>query len=206
MKQFKLKVLLLSITVLLSGCAMYYRPINPPKLNYQNQSNQNGIELAYEYNVLLKKGNKKYSNKELKSNIDLVAVKITNNTDSTITIGDNVAFFSDSMLLNLVEPIKINRTLEQSLTGYLLYMLFTPVNIEYTSNHVYAKLSIGFLLGAGLTIGNMVTASTANRDFLKELKKYNLINKEIKAGETVYGIVGVNTGGFSPLMVKKIKK
>jgi len=206
MKKLNQKAIILCISVLLSGCAMYYRPINPSKLNYKNINTQNGIELAYKYDVLQESGNKKYSKKEFKSDINLVAIKITNNTDSTITIGDNVAFFSDSTLLNPIEPITVNKVMQQSSTGYLLYLLFSPVNIRYTSNNFSVKLSIGFLLGAGLTIGNMVIASTANKNFLKELKKYNLINKEIKAGETTYGIIGVNIGGYSPLTIKRIKK
>jgi hypothetical protein len=48
----------------------------------------------------------------------------------------------------------------------------------------------------------MVGAGGANQNFLKELNTFNLINKTIKPGETVYGIIGIRDIGYNPINIK----
>ena len=65
------KVLLFTIAILFSGCAMYYRPISPEKLNYNILEKNDGIEFSYRYDVLKERGNKKMGKKELKSSVKI---------------------------------------------------------------------------------------------------------------------------------------
>lgn len=57
MKKSKLNFLTFTLVILLSGCAATYKPINPPALNYNSHDTQDGIALAYKYDVLREKGN-----------------------------------------------------------------------------------------------------------------------------------------------------
>ncbi len=45
----------------------------------------------------------------------------------------------------------------------------------------------------------MIIAGTANSNLEMELQQYNLINKTIPAGETVYGLIGVVDFGYNPI-------
>jgi hypothetical protein len=47
----------------------------------------------------------------------------------------------------------------------------------------------------------LILASSANKRFEKELCLYN-INKDIKNGQTVYGLVGFRDIGYDPLSLK----
>jgi len=48
----------------------------------------------------------------------------------------------------------------------------------------------------------MLIAGDANTKLLDELRLYNLIGRDIKPGETVYGIIGVRDIGYSPITVE----
>jgi len=207
MQTFKQQVFLICLIFIFSGCASLYKPIEPQKLSYQNSNSNNDIELAYKYDVLREKKNKKYAKKEFKHNLNVVAVKITNNSDTTIVIGDNAVFFAGSTMINPVDPLLVKKMLQQSVAGYLPYLLFAPLNFTLESENTgVISVNIGMLLALGLTGGNMLVANSANKAFYKELQLYNLAGKKILKGETVYGIVGVQNTGFSPITLQRIKK
>jgi len=205
------KILVLAIIIVLTGCAATYRPINPSTINYNAHELQDGISLAYRYEVLREKGNKKYAKKEAKKGIKLIAVKVTNNTDSTINIGKDFAFYSGQNQLFPMEPIAIKESIKQFVPGYLPYFLLTFLNFTYTESangtpsnqDVY---HVGYVLGPAVTIGNLAVAGTANKKMLDELSEYNILNRDIQKGETVYGIICVRDIGYIPLSVKRINK
>ena len=206
MKQLLPRTLSLSFILFLSGCAASYRPIEPPSLNYTANDSQTGIEFAYRYDVLQEKGNKKYAKKEDVKDVKLVAVKLTNNTAGAINVGRDISFYAGQRRLTLLDPMVVKNTLRQIVPAYLPYLLLTFVNF-YVSNGTSTQVyPIGLVLGPGITIGNMVMAGTANKNMLIELNQYNLINKDIQKGETVYGIIGINNMGYDPLTVKMTEK
>ncbi|HEY5590734.1 MAG TPA: hypothetical protein VIK55_06910 [Paludibacter sp.] len=206
MKGFISKALIISVIFLLSGCATYYRPINPPTLNYRVHDLQDGIDLSYKYDVLQERGNKKYAKNEDKNQVRIVALKLTNFTDSTINIGRDALFFSGKTEIYPLEPLIVKNMVKQSTPSYLLYLLFTVTTFSFTMNGSTTIYPIGYLLGPGLTIGNMATAASANRKLLNELNQYDLINRDVKKGETVYGIIGIRDNGFNPISLIITKK
>jgi hypothetical protein len=48
----------------------------------------------------------------------------------------------------------------------------------------------------------MALAGASNKKLYEELTVYNLLNKDIKSGETVYGIIGLKDTGYVPITVK----
>jgi hypothetical protein len=209
MKKMISKILTFTFVIILSGCAASYRPINPPTLNYNSHDLQDGIGLSYKYDVLREKGNKKYAKKEDKNGVKLIAVKITNNTDTVINIGKNAAFYSGQNQIFPMEPMTIKESIKQIVPGYLPYLLLTFTRF-YVTKSTYNSVTtqsypIGLVLGPVITTGNMVAAGTANRDMLNELYEFNILSRDIQKGETVYGIIGVRDMGFSPISVKMIK-
>nr|MDQ3394479.1 hypothetical protein [Bacteroidota bacterium] len=193
------------LVIILSGCAATYRPIDPPSLNYNSHDFQDGIGFSYKYDVLREKGNKKYAKKEDKKGIKLIAVKVTNNTDTVINIGRDAAFYSGQNQIFPMEPMAVKESIKQIVPGYLLYLLLTFLQLNVSSGDSGDSYPIGIIIGPGITIGNMAMAVTANKNMLTELYEYNILNKDIQKGETVYGIIGVRDMGFNPITIK-IKK
>jgi len=197
------KISIITLMIFISGCANSYKPINPTTLEYNRHNHQDGIDLSYEFEVLRERGNKKLANKEGIYEIKLIAVKITNNTDSILNISKNVAFYSGQNQIFPVEPLEIRKLLKQHVLGYTPYMVLSFLQLRF--NDSGEKYQIGLIIAPIVTGENMSIASKANKNMLKELNEYNILNKDIKKGETVYGIFGVKNIGFSPISVKMIK-
>jgi hypothetical protein len=200
------KIFAIAIVFILSGCAASYKPIYPVSLNYDSHQSEDGVELSYKYDVLRQNGNKKYAKKEDKKGVKLVALKITNNTQSVVNIGKNLTLYSGNNQIRPMEPMVIKESIKQIVPGYLPYLLLTFVNLTTTKEQngmtEQNVIPIGLVLGPGITVGNMLIAGDANTKLLDELRLYNLIGRDIKPGETVYGIIGVRDIGYSPITVE----
>lgn len=200
------KLFTIATAFILSGCAASYKPIYPVSLNYDSHQSKNGVELSYKYDVLRQNGNKKYAKKENKKGVKLVAVKITNNSQSVVNIGKNLTLYSGNNQIIPMEPLVIKESIKQIVPGYLPYLLLTFVNLTTTKSQngtiEQNVIPVGLILGPGITLGNMLIAGDANAKLLDELKLYNLIGRDIKPGETVYGIIGVRDMGYSPITVE----
>jgi hypothetical protein len=184
--------------LLLSGCASNYKSLTPDRTYYQSSSTDNGVEFSYKLGVLREHGNKKYAKREDKKAIRIASVRITNNGANDITIGKNVYFFSGNSEAYLIEPSLLHKELKQGVPEYLLFLLLTPM----TLNNGDDSTPIGIAVGPGLAIGNMAAAGAANKKFLQELQKFDLVNKTIKPGETVYGLIGIRDTGYNPIFLK----
>jgi hypothetical protein len=194
-----MKVFVLFCSVaFLTGCASSYKPLTPDRTYYQASSTDNGVELSYKLGVLREHGNKKYAKREDKKAIRIAAVRITNNGANDITIGRNLYFFSGNSEAYLLAPAMLHKELKQGVPEYLLFLLLTPM----TLNTGDESTPIGLAVGPGLAVGNMLTAGGANQKFLQELVKFDLINKTIKPGETVYGLIGIRDSGYNPISLK----
>jgi hypothetical protein len=58
------------------------------------------------------------------------------------------------------------------------------------------------IVGPGLAGGNMIAASSANKNLKNELMQFDLNGKTIKKGETVYGLIGSNSNSYESIKVK----
>jgi len=200
--------LLLAFAVLLS-CAGGYKKINPKMSYYASKSIENNILFEYKYASL----EKKYRKKAEKNGINILAVKITNNTEKDIIFGKDFKLSRDNGNdVLIIETEKLFRTVKQSPATYLWYLLLAPVQFysgtTTTSNGYYTetkpanKLPIGLILGPGLAAGNMIAASSANKNFKNELMEFDIIGKTIKKGETVYGLIGTYSNSYDSVKIK----
>lgn len=193
---------MLAVVIILGSCAQNYYYIQPPKLNYTASNDLQDVKLNYRYDVLREAGNKKISKRERKNKLKLVAVRITNNTDKIINIGDNAAFYSGNTAIYPIDAISLKFSLKQSIPAYLLYLLMSPVTLSIN----YSKpIPIGLIAGPIIAGGNMLTASRANNKMYNELVQYDIMHLNIPPGETVYGLVGFRNIDYAPLTVKLIK-
>ena len=60
------------------------------------------------------------------------------------------------------------------------------------------------MVGPGLTAGNMLGASGANKNFEKELIHYNIYGTEIYSGQTKYGLIGIEADSFESLTIEVV--
>ncbi len=208
----KKSIVAILLSSLFFGCASSYKNINPRNTLYVSGENSEEIELSYKYGVLKESENKKYSKKEDKSNLQVVAVKIKNNSDRNITLNENYNIYAGGTQVNPMPTSYVVKEIKQGVAIYLLYMLFTPMvytETSSTSNGFGSSTStsttpIGLIIGPGLTLLNIGRAASANKKFRTDLESYSLVGKSIAPGETVYGLMGVQNMGYAPLKAKLI--
>lgn len=187
---------------LFCGCAQSYRLLSPTNIGYTASNNLEDIRLEYRYDILSESGNKKISKKEKKNNIKLVAVKITNNTDKIINIGNNAAFFNGNSKLYPMEPVFIKKIIKQSVPSHLFYLLLTPLTLSVNDSNPFP---VGLILGPGIAGGNMIVAGNANKNFYRELVQYDILYRDIQPNETVFGLVAFHNLDYVPLTLRLIK-
>lgn len=194
MKILKFTSLLLFI-MLIQGCASRYKKIEPEKINYIAFNPFEKITLDYKYDLL----SNKYKKKETRNHIKLVAVKITNKSNKDLIFGKNIKIVStDNRDIDIVDNETIFKTLRQRPASYLWYLLFAPLNV-YEGDKM---IPIGLAIVPGAAGGNLLVANSANQKFKKELIKYNITGLTIKKGETLYGLIGINSESYESLKLK----
>ncbi len=193
-KQFNLyyAFVLLAVASLMSSCAASYHSINPAKVKYPSvQAYDTSVMVQYKYNVLEASGNKKYYKKETKFKTNLVALKITNNTDSTINTNQLVFSSGDKFIMPLT-PKQTRRMLRQKGEFHLFYLLLSPLQL-YTPS---STTPIGLFIGPGLALLNIGVAASANKTFEENLKNFSVKDKEILPKSSIYCLAGfVNSKG-----------
>jgi hypothetical protein len=202
MRKFIHSSLMLAFIFLFSSCAQSYYALNPTKIAYTASNNFEDITLNYRYDILNEKGNNKISKKERKHNVKLVAVKITNNTNKVINIGNNAAFFCGNDMTYPMDAISTKNSLKQSVPSHLFYLLLTPLTLSLNGSN---PIPIGLILGPAISGGNMLVAGSANNNLYKNLVQYDILFRDIQPGETVFGLVGFRNIDYAPLTIKLIK-
>ncbi len=184
--------------VALSGCAATYKPIVPSKLQYEAKEGEN-FSFAYRYGVLSFTGNKRYAKREPRKRINVVAVEIANNTGKSLKLGENFTLYSGSNPIYPMDPVMVHKDLRQRLGLYLLYSLITFSTYETDPYTGIQTTTATYPIGIPITVGNMVVAGSANKQFKAELMSGSLINREIKDGEIAYGLIGVPDMSYQPI-------
>jgi hypothetical protein len=196
------RIIPLVFLALLSGCASIYRPITPNTLEYVTENSNNDVDFWYRYDVLAYRGNKKYVKKERKHGFNIVAVKITNNTSRTLNFVRDLELGVSRGPLFPTENDYAARTMRQGVFIYLLYGLLSYSEQECNSA-TGECVTVRFIpWGLALAGGNMIVASSSNTKLKQEFNDFSLYTKDIKPGETVYGIVSLRDIGFQPLSLK----
>lgn len=202
MQNLKRVVLSVLILVLLASCASSYKTISPRSLNY-SQSQVDPM-FAYKYDVLKQAYNKKLAKKEDKTKVRVVAIRITNTTSAPLKYGTNYRIYAGSQEVRVLPVTAVTKVIKQNVPIYLLYLLLTPLQFNVSTPTSQSSTPVGLVVGPGVTALNMGIAASANKNFKRELEGYNILDKEIKSGETEYGLIGISSSDFSPLSLKVV--
>jgi len=200
MKFSKILLPILSITILMGSCASSYKSVQPHRMNYNSKSVSNDVILEYRYDLL----EKKYAKKENKKGVRLVAVKITNNSEKELTIGQDLKFAYDGgSKAYVMDTDRAFKSLKQSPATYLFYLLLAPVNLYTTkvngSSVETKSFPIGLVVGPGLAIGNMAAAGSANNKLKQQLYGLNVMGMPVAPGQTVSGLVCLKSSSYNSL-------
>jgi hypothetical protein len=197
---------LAATTLLGSGCAASYTSINPERIaTYQSSPTGAPVQFGYQYDALRQRGrNSKYAKKEQKHGYHVVAVRVTNTTASDLNFSrDAVLYSGDRPISPVAAPIAA-QDMKQGVWIYLLYVLLNPTFTTTTSVNGRTTASDGTTLYVGPLIagGNILGASMANANFRRDLEKYDLTNRIIHPGETVYGLISLRDPSVAPLRLE----
>lgn len=195
-----LKTIFLGIAIIsLTSCATGYKATDPATTLYYQMNETKEATLSYKYDIL----KSKYSRKEDRKDIHLIAAKITNTSDRDLVVGKDVFFASENgEIKTILEPEYVYKKLKQLPGTHFFYLLLTPVNL-YVHNgpNSTTTIPIGYAIGPGLSLGNFLKAKKANNKFKENINEYFIEGATIKAGETVSGLVGLETTPREPLTI-----
>lgn len=204
MKNYFTCFLGLAAALLLSNCASTYQNITPHIITYTSKSVTDDVLFEYKYDVL----RKKYKKRESKHDLRLVAVKITNLRDRDLVFGKDINLsYDNGNVIKLVPKAELFKEIKQPTGVYGLYFLLSFLRLDISAPNQQGftttdSYPIGLIIGPGIAVGNMAKSSSSNRRFKKELDEFYLLDKVIKKGETVYGLIGFNSTNFDALKLK----
>ncbi len=188
-----------------TGCAGSYSLIRPTSINSYTPSASSGpVSLDYQFDALrLTHSNKKYVKKENKFGYRVVAVRVTNNWDREVNFTRDLNLLYGERPVSIVPSAIAAHDLRQGVAIYLLYLLLN-VQVGGTTDPRTGATTGGTFLPTGPFIagGNMLVASGANTNLRKELTAYDLTNRVLKPGETVYGILSLRETAVAPLRLE----
>jgi hypothetical protein len=194
-------IVIVALALCCFQCASVYRPIDPPTLYYQVSEKLAEVDLSYRHDVLSFRGNRRYGKLEKKHAFNVMAVKLTNNTDNALNLGRDLELYTERGSVFGVEPEAAAKTMRQRIWPYLFWS-FGNITIydtdPYGNQVVTAFYPTGFVIAAF----NMILAATSNGNMKKELLYYDLYKKDIQPGETAYGILPIRDLNYQPVKVR----
>lgn len=193
--------------LLATGCAGGYTAVRPSTVtNYSSVSAADSpVEFSYQYGALGIHGrNKKYRKKERKRGYQTAAVRIKNNTNTELNFSRDLELYFGDRPVAPVPALQAANDMKQGVWIYLVYLLLN-VQVGGTTtinpNTGQQTTSGGTFIPSGPFIagGNILGASMANKNMRMEFVQHDLINKVIRPGETVYGIISLRETNVAPL-------
>lgn len=178
------------------GCATTFKPMRQDAYDYDSPRDTSGIEVKYMFNPLGASGNSFYAQKARGEGVDVVAVKLTNNTDREINVKRDLDFYVGNTEASPQDPAASLATVRQRTGGYawwLLLMLVNGFKYEVTCDSYNGCredtqfIPIGIILGPVIAFGNMGVAASANGAVIKEIDSKDASRQVLKPGQSYEG-------------------
>lgn len=188
------KSLALLSLLLLCSCAASYKPIVPARLDYDEEETDGRLGYSFRTNILEDSGNKRYAQRGVKKEINLIAVKIENKSDKPIVFRRDIRMYAGNRPVYPIDPRLVGHSLKQPAPLYFIWSLLWVVIYKCEGDDCTTiPLPVGLVIG----LGNFAVANTANEKFLNEIDANNIFDKEIAPGGTAYGIIGLSAKDIS---------
>jgi hypothetical protein len=136
-----------------------------------------------------------------KRGYQVAALRVTNNTAQSLDFARDVVVYYGDRPITPVPATVASKDIRQGVPIYLLYLLLGSIRVGGTTDAYTGTTTGGVPVPVGLFVagGNMLGAGLANSNMRKEFVQYDMMNKTINPGETIYGIVSLRENGVSPL-------
>jgi hypothetical protein len=189
-------ILLFVFITVLGGCASNYSSVNFFQIDLPTQVEKNDFVFKYSYNAMQRMNNKRYLKYEMKHNIKIVALQITNNSEEAVTLTyNNFHVLVNGNTTSPLNPQTAQYHLKQGVVQYLLYSLLWL----YVNNDNDPQPDISLPIGVPISIVNMLQAGSANKKVLKDLTEYNPIGQTIYPNNTINCLMVLYNSNYSPL-------
>jgi hypothetical protein len=185
--------------LLLTQCAVRYRPIDPESVVYEQVFENDDIKFSYRYDALGYRKNRKLARLEKSNHMRIVAAKITNKTTRTLNIDRDIDLFTDAEDPYYVDGITAAARIHQRTNAYLFYALLLYPKFDCEGRGLNCKPRYIIPVGLPIAAFNMLRANKANKAMTKEFEKYSVYTRDIAPGETVYAIMALEFEGNETL-------
>lgn len=202
-KRMRNTTLSIFLVLLISGCARKFHEIDPSIYNFENEKLlTEGVQVSYFYDVQQNVRNKPYARKERNKSLKLIAIKIKNNSDSSLLITRDNFFIKtfSGKNIQILYPIEYTKAIRQKSEFFVLFYGLAGIGYEWgeSNGQGYSNFTYNFiplLIG----IGNAVVAETSNSKQKNNLAETNIFNKTISPGASLYGLLAIEESGFPEL-------
>jgi hypothetical protein len=192
------------------GCASGFRPMRQDTYEYESPRDTTGVQVKYMYNVLGETGNTLYSEKARSQGVDVVAVKVTNNTDRELDVKRDVDFYVGGNQASPQRPEAALANVRQRTGLYAWWFLLALVNGKKTEvtcdfnrcDEDETFIPIGIIIGPAIALTNMGIASSANGAIIKEISDKDVSRRTLKPGESYEGYLVFENIGKAALTAK----
>ena len=185
-----------------SNCATNYKTFKVSELSFSATEIKDSVVFSFQDKILNKTRNYKFDRKAKDFGYRVVALKITNLTDTVLRLHENYNFYLDSSEIVLLHPGIMKKKIGHFAPGFLLYLALTPLKIFLIYTNETRVIPVGFLLGPLVALGNMAKGATASKELEKHLLENDLTFKSILKGETVYGIISFKNKSDKPVSLR----
>ncbi|MCF8372421.1 MAG: hypothetical protein K9H64_12405 [Bacteroidales bacterium] len=141
-------------------------------------------------------GNSRYAKKEHKKNFRVVAIEITNLTDSPLIFSPDIKVLLSGNEVALLDPYLVKSKIRQLVPIYLLYL---PLSLYGNTNGEHNFQPFIFPIGIPISIINLSVSGFANKNFKDELIEYDLTKAVLNPHKKVYGILCFYGSDNSPI-------
>lgn len=179
---------LLLLSVFFSACAAKYQAIRPGEISFSEPDFEDDVQISFRQGVLMLSGNEKMSNRELKGDLQLLAVNVRNTSDRTINFIEDVKLYADDQMILPLDQKIVHTALKQRAPLYFLYFLLFGY-LEFCNGSDCTNIPVP--IGVPIGLLNYNKANQANDAFREELKRYDLLNMSIEPGQEVFGLIGI---------------
>ena len=172
----------IGFVILFTGCAVPYHKMSPAILEYTNTGENSVISYGSHFNVLKDFKNKRFAEKELQAKIKIVAFEITNLSEHSIDLENEVDYYQDSTgLLTPLKPVEAYLALKLSSRKYMPILFLSFLNYYWTETYGsvpvqkkdFRMIPIGILIGPLLTLYNVESTRQSNIKLGEDLDKYS---------------------------------
>ena len=184
---FKFTCILLSahIAVVFTGCANGYKQLSKFNYTYDGVTN-NELPLKIEIarGAFSKSGNRRYDIRSNKSNTDMLAIKITNTSNESITLPeDGFQAYMGGGRINELSPDELKNVTKGAPGLFMIWSLLWVV--IYSSSSDGASSVIPIPVGAFIGLGNMLAAQSANNNLYVSYQLSRYKSMQLEPGGSV---------------------